>query len=71
MNDSERERIAVLETQHEQLMRELRAVRQDIAEIKRQVTSWRGVVFGIVLTVSALWSVGIAGLQVVRHKLGV
>lgn len=71
MTDSERERIAVLETQHEQLMKELRAVRQDVADIKRQVTSWRGVVFGIVLTVSAMWSVGIAGLQVVRHKIGV
>lgn len=70
MADRERERIAVLETQHEQLLQELRAVRRDVSDIKKQVTSWRGVVFGIVLTVSALWSVGIAGLQVVRHKIG-
>ena len=68
MTDSERERIAVLETQHEQLMKELRDMRKDVADIKRQVTSWRGVVLGVMLTVSAIWGVGIGIWNALKHK---
>jgi len=68
MTDSERERIAVLETQHEQLMKELRDMRKDVTDIKRQVTSWRGVVLGVVLTVSAIWGTFIGIWNLLKHK---
>jgi len=68
MTDSERERIAVLETQHDQLMKELRDMRKDVSDIKRQVTSWRGVVLGVVLTVSAVWGTGIGIWNALKHK---
>jgi hypothetical protein len=68
MTDNERERIAVLETQHDQLLKELRDMRKDVSDIKRQVTSWRGIVLGIVLTVSAVWSSCLAIWNAIKHK---
>ena len=69
MVPSNEERIAVLEIQHEQLARELKHIRADVAEIKKAVTSWRGVVLGIVLTVSLVWSAALGVWNVVKHKV--
>ena len=74
---SDAERIATLEAENDQLkqqhrdvLAEMRDMRRDITEIKRQVTSWRGIVLGIVLTVSALWSVALGAWQIIKTKLG-
>ena len=68
MAPSNEERIAVLEIQQEQLARELKHIRADVAEIKKAVTSWRGVVLGIVLTVSLIWSGALGVWNIVKHK---
>ena len=70
MVPSNEERIAVLEIQQEQLARELKIIRTDVAEIKQAVTSWRGVVLGAVLTVSAIWTAFIGLFQFLKHKVG-
>lgn len=68
MTDSERERIAVLETQQAQLQKQLIDMRQDVKDIKKAVTSWRGIVLGIFVTVSFLWT-GLIGIwNMLKHK---
>lgn len=61
------ERLARLEAQHEEVMRMLReikeenhTVRQDVAELKKSLTRWKGIGAGIAITVSLIWSVGLA-----------
>ena len=44
MPPSTEERLAILETEHKQLVSEIKAIRSDVQEIKKAVTSWRGVV---------------------------
>jgi len=69
MTKNEQERIAVLETQHEQLNKQLQDMRQDVKDIKRAVTSWRGIVLGIFVTVSFIWT-GLLGLwNMLKHKI--
>lgn len=60
------ERLARLEAQHEEVMRMLReikeenhTVRQDVAELKKSLTRWKGIGAGIAITVSLIWSVGL------------
>lgn len=78
---TENERIAKLEAQQGELFRMIKEMRDeqrqgmtnlrgDVAAIKRQVTSWRGIVLGIVLTVSAVWTTGLALWNAVKHKVG-
>ena len=78
---SENERIAKLEAQQGELFRMIQEMRDeqrqgmsdlrgDVAAIKKQVTSWRGIVLGIVLTVSAIWSGGLAIWNGIKHKVG-
>lgn len=78
---SENERIAKLEAQQGELFRMIQEMRDeqrqgmselrgDVAAIKKQVTSWRGIVLGIVLTVSAVWSGGLAIWNALKHKAG-
>lgn len=70
MPPSTEERLAILETEHKQLVSEIKAIRSDVQEIKKAVTSWRGVVLGVVLTVSFIWT-GFIGLwNVAKHKIG-
>jgi len=77
---TENERIAKLEAQQGELFRMIQEMRDeqrqgmsdlrgDVAAIKKQVTSWRGIVLGIVLTVSALWTGGIGVWNMIKHKL--
>lgn len=55
------ERFARLEAQHEEVMRMLReikeenhTVRQDVAELKKSLTRWKGIGAGIAITVSLI-----------------
>lgn len=60
------ERLARLEAQHEEVMRMLReikdenhTVRQDVADLKKSLTQWRGIGAGIAITVSLIWTAGL------------
>lgn len=60
------ERLARLEAQHEEVMRILReikeenhTVRQDVAELKKSLTRWKGIGAGIAITVSLIWTLGL------------
>lgn len=69
MTDSERERIAVLETQQAELKKQIQEMRQDIKDIKKAVTSWRGIVLGIFLTVSFIWTALLGFWNMIKHKV--
>ena len=64
------ERIAQLETQHKELYRRINEMQADVREIKQAVTSWRGVMLGVALTVSFIWTGVLGAWQVVKHKIG-
>lgn len=66
----DKERIAVLETQHDQLMKELAKMQSDLREVKKAVTSWRGVMLGVALTVSFIWTGLMAAWNLLKDKLG-
>lgn len=69
MTENERERIAVLETQQEDLKQKIQEMRQDIKDIKKAVTSWRGIVLGIFLTVSFFWTALLGFWNMLKHKI--
>ncbi len=66
----DKERIAVLETQHKQLMDELGEMHNDLREVKKAVTSWRGVMLGVALTVSFIWTGIMGAWNIFKHKVG-
>ena len=69
-NRTPEERIASLEAYQQIMAKEISEMRADIKEIRKAVTSWRGIVLGIVMTVSVIWTGAIGLFQLIRHKLG-
>jgi len=65
----DKERIAVLEAQREQLSEQIQEVQADVKDIKKAVTSWRGVVLGISVTVTVLYSTALGIFKILQHKL--
>lgn len=70
MGDSELERIAKLEAQNEEMHRRVNEIHGDVREIKRAVTSWRGMFLGVALTVSLFWTGAIGFWNAIKHKVG-
>lgn len=67
---TENERIAKLEAKEIERDRRIEEMQRDIREIKKAVTSWRGVILGVALTVSFLWT-GLTGAwNFLKHKVG-
>ena len=64
------ERIAQLETQHRELYRRINEMQADVREIKEAVTSWRGVMLGVALTVSFVWTGALGLWTALKHKVG-
>jgi len=63
----ERERIARLEAQHQEMMRllvetrdDIKSMREEMHQVKNSLTRWKGIGGGIVIAVSLIWSAGIA-----------
>jgi chromosome segregation ATPase len=63
----ERERIARLEAQHQELMRvlvetrdEIKSMREEMHQVKDSLTKWRGIGAGIAIAVSLIWTAGLA-----------
>lgn len=67
---TENERIAKLETQQEEMYRRINEMQTDIREIKKAVTSWRGVMLGVALTVSFVWTGVMGAWNFLKHKVG-
>ena len=72
-----RERIATLEAQRRTLQEQLaetredvRSIQRDVREIKTTLTSHRGFVAGVVVTVSVIWTMGLGIWQFIKHKIG-
>lgn len=66
----DRERIATLEAQYRDLSRRLAEIHNDTREIRTTLTAYKGLVGGVVLTVSIVWSSGLAVWHLVKHKFG-
>ena len=71
MSDSELERIAKLEAQSEDMHRRVNEIHGDVREIKKAVTSWRGMVLGVALAVSLFWTGLMGAWNFLKHKVGV
>lgn len=63
----ERERIARLEAQQQEMMRllvetrdDIKSMREEMHQVKNSLTRWKGIGGGIVIAVSLIWSAGIA-----------
>jgi len=67
---TENERIAKLEAKEIERDRRIEEMQRDIREIKKAVTSWRGVILGVALTVSFLWTGLMGAWNFLKHKVG-
>ena len=67
---TENERIAKLEAKEIERDRRIEEMQRDIREIKKAVTSWRGVMLGVALTVSLLWTGLMGAWNFLKHKVG-
>lgn len=67
---TENERIAKLEAKEIERDRRIGEMQRDIREIKKAVTSWRGVMLGVALTVSFLWTGLMGAWNFLKHKVG-
>jgi len=71
----ERERIARLEAQHQEMMRvmvetrdEIKSMREEMHEVRTSLTKWKGIGGGIVIAVSLIWTVGLAIWGLFSHR---
>ena len=69
------ERVAVLEAQHQELMRlikesreDMAAMRSDLAEVRQSLVRWKGVGAGIAIAVSLIWSVAVGIYHIFAAK---
>ena len=70
MSDEDRERIARLEEFKMNAEDALKEIRDDVKQLRADWTKARGLVAGVVLTVSAIWGVLLGAWQFIRHKVG-
>ena len=67
---TENERIAKLEAKEIERDRRIEEMQRDIREIKKAVTSWRGMVLGVALAVSLFWTGLMGAWNFLKHKVG-
>ena len=71
----ERERIARLEAQHQEMMRvlvetrdEIKSMREEMHEVRTSLTKWKGIGAGIAIAVSLIWTAGLALWGLFSHR---